>query len=482
LITTQIKYIFLISVFCISSLFAQLSLTAEIIATEGNSGLENKTIKSIDQDSTYIKNEQDTLTVHFETGDSLEVPLDESSLKNELLDLLYGAIFRDTTRINNDSDTDLIESEQKYLRYDGQIIANIYLKKVPVFGGSVNDSLEFTVSKIERFGNSLHVNTKDWVIFNNLLFAEGDAVQPFELADNERILRQLPYIRDARILVVPRTEDKKVDILVVTRDVFSLGLSINARDIDDIAISLFDRNLFGNGWEFRNTFRFRSKFDQKVDYEGIFDVNNIQGSFIGATLKYIYAHDLLQGWLRFYKDYLTPETRYAGGLDLIRTTLKDELQNFQTVTHISNTYDFWLGRSFLLGGLESRRTIKIGARYFRKSFDKRPVVLADSNFSFHTQKLYLANIILDKREYLTSSMIFGFGITEDIPTGYYYELTGGFSDEEFKNRPYVGFDMGLSFWFDDIGYMAFSTQAATYINREKSEEALSGQVSYISYN
>jgi hypothetical protein len=310
------------------------------------------------------------------------------------------------------------------------------------------------------------------VISNNLLFEEGDAIQPFELADNERILRQLPFIRDARILVVPRTEDNKVDILVITRDVFSLGLSVNARDIDDIAISIFERNLFGNGWEFRNTFRYRSKFDQKVDYEGTFDVFNIRGSFIGMSLQYIYAHDLQQGLIRFYRDYLTPETKYAGGIDFIRTALKDELQNFQSVHHIQNTYDFWLGRSFMLGGEESRRTLKLGARYFRRTYDERPVVFSDSNFAYHTQKLYLANIILDKREFFTSSMIYGFGITEDVPTGYVYELTGGFSDEEFKNRPYVGLDVKIASWFDNIGYMAFGTQAATYINREKSEDGL----------
>jgi len=474
LLTTRLKYIFLIFIFCISALNAQNSLTPSMNDEGRNWGIEGTNYKSLDQDSMYIDHEEDTLTVHVGKGDSLELPLEESSLKDDLLDMLHGTIFRDTTGKTIDAETNLIESEEKYLPHQGQIIANIYISKVPVFGGSVDDTLEFTITKIEKFGNSLHVNTKDWVIYNNILFDEGDEVKPYELADNERILRQLPFIRDARILVVPRAGDDKVDILVITRDVFSLGLSINVRDIDDIAISVFERNLFGNGWEFRNTFRYRSKFDQKVDYEGIFDVNNIRGSFIGMTLQYIYAHDLQQGWLRFYRDYLTPETKYAGGLDLIKTTLKDESQNFQSVAHIQDTYDFWLGRSFLLGGLESRRTLKIGARYFRRTYDERPTVFADSNYAYHTQKLYLANIIFDKREYFTSSMIYGFGITEDIPTGYVYELTGGFSEEEFKNRPYVGLDMRITSWFDDIGYMAFSTRAASYINQEKSEDGLVG--------
>jgi hypothetical protein len=444
---------------------------AELLPDEKFWDDENNSLTISIQDSLTLLEKQDTLTVNIGAGDSLDIPIEESSLKNDLLDILHGAIFRDTTKRNNDFTSDLTESEEKYLPYKGQIIANIYVKKVPVFGG-VDDSLEFTISKIEKFGNSLHANTKDRVIFNNLLFKEGDEIQPYQLADNERILRQLPFIRDARILVIPKSGDENVDILVVTRDVFSLGLNLNMRDVDDIAISLIERNLFGNGWEFRNTFRYRSKFEQKVDYEGTFNTFNISGSFIGMSLKYIYAHDLQQGLLRFYRDYLTPETKYAGGIDLIRTTLKNELDNFHSVTHIQNTYDSWLGRSFLLGGLESRKTLKIGARYFRRTYDERPVVFADSNFAYHTQKLYLANIILDKREYLTSSMIYGFGITEDIPTGYVYELTGGFSDEEFKNRPYVGLDLRVASWFDDIGYMAFGTQAATFINREKSEDGL----------
>ena len=278
MITQLTKYIFLSFILCISSLHAQWTLTTEMNRDERNPGIENKATIPVDPESTDINNEADTLTVHISEKDSIELPLEETSLKKDILDMLHGAIFRDTTNKYNIYESDLIESEEKFHPYKDQIIANIYLKKVPVFGGSVDDSLQFTVSKIDKFGNSLHIDTKDWVIYNNLLFKEGDKIQPFELADNERILRQLSFIRDARILVVPRTEDDKVDILVITRDVFSLGVSIKPRDIDDIAVSVYERNLFGNGWEFRNTFRFRSEFDQKMDYEGKFDVNNIKGS------------------------------------------------------------------------------------------------------------------------------------------------------------------------------------------------------------
>lgn len=468
----NLKYIIIIIVllFRYSHVFGIPSLNGS--DEEPKQAFMNTNFQLIDTDSALLVTESDTISLPVSGGDSLDISFEESSLKDDLLDILYGAIFRDTTKTSSRDISNLTESEEKYIPYAGLIIANIFISKVPVFGGSVHDTVKFTITKLEEFGNSLHVNTKDHVIKNNILFEAGDEVRPFELADNERILRQLSFIRDARILVVPRTEDEDVDILVITRDVFSLGLNINPRTADDIAISVFERNLFGNGWEFRNTFRFRSEFEQNVDYEGVFDIFNIQGSFIGMTLKYINAHDQLQSWIRFYRSYLTPETKYAGGVDFLRTTLKDELQNFQSISYISNTYDIWMGRSFLIGGVDSRRTIKIGARYFRKTFDERPTVFADSNYFYHSQKLYLANFIYDKREYLTSNMILGFGRTEDIPIGYAYEFTAGYSDEEFKDRPYVGMDIRVAYWFDNFGFLGIGTRASTYINKEKSEDGL----------
>ncbi len=224
----------------------------------------------------------DTLTVRID-DDTTKILIVEKSVKDDILDLVYGAIFRDTTNNNLDPNGDLIASEEQFRVYEDKIISNIYLKKIPVFGGAIDDSLVLKISDIEKFGNSMHSNTNDWVIFENLLFREGDEVQPIQIADNERILRRLPFIRDARILIIPRKEDEQVDVLILTRDVFSIGASLNIRTQNDIALSVYDRNLFGNGWEFRNTFRHRSDKDPSFGYEGIFDVRNIMGTFISGT-------------------------------------------------------------------------------------------------------------------------------------------------------------------------------------------------------
>jgi len=416
----------------------------------------------------------DSLSVHIDNEDSTKLLIEKKSVKDDFLDLVYGVIFRDTTNNNLDLDRDLIASEDRFRAYEDKTIANIYLKKIPVFGGTVDDSLILEISDMEKIGNSLHTNTNDWVIYENLLFREGDEVQAFSLADNERLLRQLSFIRDARILVIPRTEDDQVDILILTRDVFPIGASLNIRTTSDIALSLYDRNLFGNGWEFRNTFRHRSDKDPSFGYEGVFNVGNISGSFISGTISYSTSFELEQGRILFSKEYLTQETKYAGGLDLVRTSFKDENYNFRTLLYRSNSFDFWAGRSFIIGDIENRNDIKIGLRYFQKTFDIRPVVQADTNFSYHKQKIYLGNIIFNRLKFLTSNMIVGFGRTEDIPQGYALEFTGGIGDEEFKDRLYSGMQFWVAYWFKKFGYLALTTQAASYIYHEKAEDGLMG--------
>ncbi len=189
---------------------------------------------------------------------------------------------------------------------------------------------------------------------------------------------------------------------------------------------------------------------------------------------YSTSYELEQGRLEFSKRYLTQATKWAGGLALVHTSFKDEKYNFRTLLYRSNSYDLWGGRSFNIGHIEDQNDLKIGLRYFQKTFDKRPFVQADSNFSYHKQKLYLGNIIFNRLKYLTSNMIVGFGRTEDIPQGYALEFTAGIGDEEFKDRLYSGMQIWGAYWFESFGYLALTVQASSFIYDEKAEDGLTG--------
>src|SRR5690606_39828076 len=56
----------------------------------------------------------------------------------------------------------------------------------------------------------------------NLFIRENTKLNPYKIADNERFLRTIEYIQDARIIVIPIPETDSVDLVVITKDLFSL--------------------------------------------------------------------------------------------------------------------------------------------------------------------------------------------------------------------------------------------------------------------
>jgi hypothetical protein len=100
-----------------------------------------------------------------------------------------------------------------------------------------------------RLANHLHIRTKRSTIRAQLLFASGDKYLARKLAETERALRLLTYVYDARVVPV-RYADGKVDIKVITKDVWTLspGLSFGrAGGSNSTNFKLEDANFLGWG-------------------------------------------------------------------------------------------------------------------------------------------------------------------------------------------------------------------------------------------
>jgi outer membrane protein assembly factor BamA len=100
-----------------------------------------------------------------------------------------------------------------------------------------------------HLANKLHVRTKHSTIESQLLFASGDRYVGRRLAETERTLRLLDYIYDARVVPV-RYADGKVDIKVITKDVWTLSPGISfgrAGGTNATRFNLQDTNFLGWG-------------------------------------------------------------------------------------------------------------------------------------------------------------------------------------------------------------------------------------------
>src|ERR1035438_3289572 len=97
--------------------------------------------------------------------------------------------------------------------------------------------------------NSLHIRTKNSTIRAQLLFVSGEKYRARKLAETERALRLLTYVYDAHVVPV-RYVDGKVDIKVITKDVWTLSPGISfgrAGGSNDTSFNLQDTNFLGWG-------------------------------------------------------------------------------------------------------------------------------------------------------------------------------------------------------------------------------------------
>lgn len=137
--------------------------------------------------------------------------------------------------------------------------------------------------------NSLHIQTKEHVLRRQLLFKEGDPVDPFLLRETERNLRGLPFIRAARCVVFPQRDGTSA-VVVHVNDSWTTEPQINlsgANRVDKLEIGFKEKNFLGLGKTISYFHTKKDDIDQ--DEFGYFDPNlfgtrwQLDGDYIEAT-------------------------------------------------------------------------------------------------------------------------------------------------------------------------------------------------------
>jgi len=392
--------------------------------------------------------------------DSLKVKASKNRLTKKLYDFVI--IAHDTIVKKQITGT----SDANYLKYKGIRIRNINIQRLNVFGTNINNPTFTRATRADNIFNKTHVNTNERIIRNNLLFHKGDTISPLLLSDNERILRQLPFIDDARIIIVPLS-DTEADIQVLTKDVYSLGGSYTYKGLKKGSVSLFEKNIIGLGHELG----FEMPYDAtSSDSPGLgvhYTINNIVKSFVNLNIYYLnglgdqtYGFDLS-------RKLVSSSTKYAGGISIKHIKTKDNLGTLAVPEPLKfNSHDYWLSRSFLIDK-ESVTRIIIGGRYLRNNVFDRPIIQPDSYFNLANYRMYLGSFAYSVQKYYKTSLIYGYGRTEDIPYGGLLRVTYGSEFNEFnkyRKRSYIGTEFSFGKSNKTLGYFYISTGLATYLD------------------
>lgn len=367
------------------------------------------------------------------------------------------------------------KSESGFRKYQGKTIRKIIVNHIG-FERNINDTTKYRViNTVTRVGNSLHTDTKERVIRNNLFFKANSPLDPYKLADNERYLRDLPFILDARIVIKPvRGNRDIVDVIIYTRDVFSLGGSLSLKSKTGVEYRIYDANL--SGWGQRVEYRsvVDIERDPRFGHQFLYSKNSIKGSLINATISYTQLNTGVSRGLenenavyfKLDRPLVSAYTRWAGGLELSRNWSENVSSKLDTVFRGYGYFekDFWIGYNIgIKNRVENRNRYFIALRTYGQSFFDRPEQpIEEMNVVYNNEQFVLSQFTFYNQNFYRTKYVYGFGRTEDVPYGTRMSFLLGQTKQINRVRPYIGIDLERSIFHKRGDFMEYAFRVGGY--------------------
>ncbi len=378
------------------------------------------------------------------------------------------------------------KSEQAFLPYEGKIIRHILLNEYG-FEKTFTD----TAKHINYFGtrilNKLHTNTKPWVLRNALFIKEGTPLAAYRLADNERYLRTLNYIQDARIIVKPiADEPDSVDVYVITKDFFTLDASLSSLSASKFKASVADKDVGGLGQSVQLSTLLTKDRNPAFGFGLMYTKYNISHTFIDVSAGYsninqditYRSDDEHGGFISLQRNLVSQYSHFAGGFTIgeYKSINHYEKADYLFYDYKYSVIDGWIGynlgvKKFIKNDTKRDKQF-ISLRYYNEDFQQTPQqVKGLLNFRYNSKEAILAQFTFFKQEYYKANYIYGFGVTEDIPYGYNIAFTSGFYKQAFLSRPYAGIDANR-YQVDKAGdIVQYFLRAGSFWNAGKFQDA-----------
>lgn len=444
------------------------------------------------QDKQQTVNKSDTAKIRSDSSRTQHI------IQNIKRNKKFKQVLKSITKKQQTNPTATIKSEDFFMAYKGKIIRRILIKQVG-FEKSVTDTSKHFKTTITRIANKLHSDTRERVIRDNLFIHTNRPVNPFKMADNERYLRDLDFILDAKFFIVPlkHTSDS-VDVIVRTRDIFSIGGSISPRGPTKTSFKLFDANLFGFGQRLQFNGLVETSRSPVFGYEMLYKKNSMGGSFITFTGGYTqlntgssYGTENEKAfYVKLDRPLVSPYTRFAGGMEISRNWSQNfygvrdnEFRHYRYLVH-----DFWGGYNITAqAGDNDRNRHFFAVRLFDQHFTRPPSQYPElQNPIYSNRSFLLGAFTFFKQNFYTARYIYGFGRTEDIPYGHTMSLIFGWARHMNLQRPYIGVDVGKSVVSRKGQFYNLTFRAGAFNNNgfEDAVVLLSGSMTsrLISYN
>lgn len=394
--------------------------------------------------------------------------------RNKFTKFIYPIAFRPPSQQSSDP-LRTERSEVPYLPYAGKVIRNITVRTLAPFGTSLADTGWTASTGAIKAMNSAHITTLNYIVRKELRFKKGERIDPNEMAENERNIRELSFIDNVRFIIREISPgNDTVDIQVLSKDVWSIGIGVNTVTSSKISMVLYDANFLGLGD--RVSIRMSMATERAPFYriDGFnYTYHNISGSFINGIASFSQDDRGNQNVsLAFARRFFANTTRWAGALSFSQSRSVDDSEDTSTIYSSYQEELAWMGVAFPLRGAGWPARFIIAESVYNKYFLDRPSVTATTDRFYNNTTHILTGLSLSWNRYYTTSYIREFGKPENLPYGRLTELTIGPALTEFSTRMYTGLSLTAGNLIGKFGYLSGGIDLAGFIDRNNFEDGV----------
>jgi len=366
-----------------------------------------------------------------------------------------------------------------YSAFEGKIIRNINITTLDPFGNSIADTIVRRQNALTGGGNKIHIKSQRITIRNLLLIRENQVFDSLLVKESERLVRSRGYVTDVSFFVnlTARNSDS-VDIDIRELDNWSL-IPGGGASPTSFTVNITEKNFLGFGHELKPQFTWNDAvghYAYKVNYY----IPNFRNTYINSTFHI--GREESGNFSRSFaidRPFFSPFARWAAGVGFAQQFRQDYIHGTDSLLTLQrfrfNIQDYWVGHATRIfkGNTEYNRTTNFitALRFFRVRYLEKPVEEFDTQHFFADENFYLGSVGISARRYVQDKYIFKFGVTEDVPVGEVYSLTGGYQVKNNKGRIYLGARASSGHYFP-WGYLSFNCEYGTFLNASHSEQGV----------
>ena len=377
--------------------------------------------------------------------------------QTKLIDKVKNAITGKSLSMTDSNRIYLFNNIATLNSYAGKRINSITIEQ---HNFSINiDSKESNLKNFfTKLGNQLHSNSNTRAIRENLFFNEWNIFDPSIVAYNEKWLRDLSYIQDAKITAIITPYDtNQVDIIVVTKDLFNYGGEVLINNNNAYSAKINNINFLGSGNSVQLIQNFDNERTPKSGWGYDVGLSNILGSFISINAGVNqFGNNLANNVLSARKNYISvqrpilhPNSKWLGGMEFLETVNENVFpKKWDSVFDQQLNYnlkhkDIWVGYQLTrqkkqINLNEYRQFIQY--RHLENNFKERPIdYLLQLDRNYQNLKADFLSYTLVRQSVYRTRYLYGLGRYEDLPIGRSYTLTTGRSEIENDRSAYLGF-------------------------------------------